>query len=56
MSQTNIMEVEVKMVDGKVQVWFVALAGEQGPKITMPLSIADELHQKLGKLKGVSNG
>lgn len=44
----NIMEIEVsKNDDGTIKIWFVAMAGEHGPILNMPRSLALQLNDKL---------
>jgi len=46
--KTHIMDIEVSQNDdGTLKIWFVAMSGEQGPIINLPLSLADKLVTKL---------
>jgi hypothetical protein len=48
MNKTRIMEIEIsKNEDGSLKIWFVAMTGEHGPIINLPLSLAQQLFQKL---------
>ena len=44
----NIMDIEIsENADGSYKVWFVALAGEQGPIVNLPRSLALKLNDRL---------
>lgn len=50
MTKTRIMDIEIsKNEDGTIKIWFIAIAGEHGPVINLPLSLAQELWTKLSE-------
>jgi hypothetical protein len=44
---TNIMDIEVAVLNGKVRIKFVAFVGETGPELIMPETMARDLLNKL---------
>jgi hypothetical protein len=46
----GIMDIEVKRENDTVDIWFVAISGEHGPKFDMPVSLAKKLYVKLGEV------
>ena len=51
MSEISIMDIEIsKNEDSTFKVWFVAIAGEQGPIINMPGSLMRKLNTRIAEI------
>lgn len=48
MDKTGIMDIEITELDkDTVEIWFVAISGQSGPRINMPYSLLTSLVKKI---------